>query len=140
MKTLLPLEQMAAAALLALAPLAAQAAEEEQTFMNVNTTSGQTLTAMLTNTDALFSPMLYNKERRLVVNGQSYGISEIASITFEKRMVDGISDAAILKQQAESRKQTVYDISGRPVGTVGDMPGSLPKGVYMVNGKKFIVK
>ena len=55
-------------------------------------------------------------------------------------MVDGISDAAILKQKAESRKQTVYDISGRPVGTVGDMPGSLPKGVYMVNGKKFIVK
>jgi hypothetical protein len=36
-----------------------------------------------------------------------------------------------------SSDESVYDLYGRKVGTLGD---TLPKGIYIVKGKKYMVK
>ncbi|MBR6926365.1 MAG: hypothetical protein IKH52_04060 [Bacteroidaceae bacterium] len=50
--------------------------------------------------------------------------------------VTGISEQLLVPINL-SEDTSVYDLMGRKVGTVGT---SLPKGVYIVQGKKFYVK
>ena len=51
----------------------------------------------------------------------------------------GISDAARLNSKGENTDLQVYDLQGRRVGSA-DANASLKKGLYIMNGKKVIVK
>ena len=125
--------------LMALLPLSGQAEEVEATFMNIHTTSGQTESVMFTSGDSFWGPRLLKTEKRLTFNGQSIDIADVAYITFEKRMVDGIDEAPAVDVRANMKQDdTVYDMSGRQVGK--GRTSDLPKGLYIMNGKKFVIK
>lgn len=107
--------------------------------MNIHTTSGQTESVMLTSSDSFFGPRLLKTEKRLTFNGQSIDIADVAYITFEKRMVDGIDEAPSVDARVGVKQDdTVYDMSGRQVGK--GRTSDLPKGLYIMNGKKFVIK
>ena len=125
--------------LMALLPWNGQAEEVEATFMNIHTTSGQTESVMFTSGDSFWGPRLLKTEKRLTFNGQSIDIADVAYITFEKRMVDGIDEAPAVDVRANMKQDdTVYDMSGRQVGK--GRTSDLPKGLYIMNGKKFVIK
>ena len=129
--------------------LCAHAEEVEATFLVVELSSGQTESVMLTNDPSLPAPMLRHKEGIIVLNGMPYSTNEVKGMRLEKRMVDAIR--TIDNETSPSVKGTVnvYDLSGRRVATLrsSDVEGTLnlstsqlPKGVYMINGKKIVVR
>ena len=135
----------------ALCTLCTHAEEVEATFLVVELSSGQTESVMLTNDPSLPAPMLRHKEGIIVLNGMPYSTNEVKGMRLEKRMVDAIR--TIDNETSPSVKGTVnvYDLSGRRVATLrssdaeGTQPlnlstSQLPKGVYMINGKKIVVR
>ena len=131
--------------------LCTHAEEVEATFLVVELSSGQTESVMLTNDPSLPAPMLRHKEGIIVLNGMPYSTNEVKGMRLEKRMVDAIR--TIDNETSPSVKGTVnvYDLSGRRVATLkssdteGTQPlnlstSQLPKGVYMINGKKIVVR
>lgn len=139
------------AAAWALCTLCTHAEEVEATFLVVELSSGQTESVMLTNDPSLPAPMLRHKEGIIVLNGMPYSTNEVKGMRLEKRMVDAIR--TIDNETSPSVKGTVnvYDLSGRRVATLrssdteGTQPlnlstSQLPKGVYMINGKKIVVR
>lgn len=131
--------------------LCVHAEEVEATFLVVELSSGQTESVMLTNDPSLPAPMLRHKEGIIVLNGMPYSTNEVKGMRLEKRMVDAIR--TIDNETSPSVKGTVnvYDLSGRRVATlsISDAGGTqplnlstsqLPKGVYMINGKKIVVR
>ncbi len=68
-----------------------------------------------------------------VLDGLSKSIS-INGVFDETDAIDGLTmDERLLQNGA------IYDLSGRKVGAVANM-SQLPKGLYIVNGKKYVVK
>ena len=137
------------AAAWALCTLCAHAEEVEATFLVVELSSGQTESVMLTNDPSQPAPLLRHKEGIIVLNGMPYSTNEVKGMRLEKRMVDAIR--TIDNETSPSLKGTVnvYDLSGRLVATLrsSDAEGTLnlstaqlPKGVYMINGKKIVVR
>lgn len=133
----------------ALCSLCAHAEEVEATFLVVELSSGQTESVMLTNDPSQPAPLLRHKEGIIVLNGMPYSTNEVKGMRLEKRMVDAIR--TIDNETSPSLKGTVnvYDLSGRRVATLrsSDVEGplnlstaQLPKGVYMINGKKIVVR
>ena len=131
--------------------LCAHAEEVEATFLVVELSSGQTESVMLTNDPSQPAPLLRHKEGIIVLNGMPYSTNEVKGMRLEKRMVDAIR--TIDNETNPSLKGTVnvYDLSGRRVATLrssdaeGPQPlnlstSQLPKGVYMINGKKIVVR
>ena len=131
--------------------LCTHAEEVEATFLVVELSSGQTESVMLTNDPSLPAPMLRHKEGIIVLNGMPYSTNEVKGMRLEKRMVDAIR--TIDNETSPSVKGTVnvYDLSGRRVATlsISDADATqplnlstanLPKGVYMINGKKIVVR
>lgn len=135
----------------ALCTLCTHAEEVEATFLVVELSSGQTESVMLTNDPSLPAPMLRHKEGIIVLNGMPYSTNEVKGMRLEKRMVDAIR--TIDNETSLSVKGTVnvYDLSGRRVATLSSSDADatqplnlstsqLPKGVYMINGKKIVVR
>ena len=131
--------------------LCAHAEEVEATFLVVELSLGQTESVMLTNDPSLPAPMLRHKEGIIVLNGMPYSTNEVKGMRLEKRMVDAIR--TIDNETSPSVKGTVnvYDLSGRRVATLSSSDADatqplnlstsqLPKGVYMINGKKIVVR
>lgn len=131
--------------------LCTHAEEVEATFLVVELSSGQTESVMLTNDPSLPAPMLRHKEGIIVLNGMPYSTNEVKGMRLEKRMVDAIR--TIDNETSPSVKGTVnvYDLSGRRVATLSSSDAGatqplnlstsqLPKGVYMINGKKIVVR
>ena len=52
-------------------------------------------------------------------------------------MIDGVE---ISDNPTNGDDNRVYNVSGQYVGTGADTFNALPKGVYVVNGKKVVVK
>ena len=139
------------AAAWAFCTLCTHAEEVEATFLVVELSSGQTESVMLTNDPSLPAPMLRHKEGIIVLNGMPYSTNEVKGMRLEKRMVDAIR--TIDNETSPSVKGTVnvYDLSGRRVATLSSSDAdatqplnlstaNLPKGVYMINGKKIVVR
>jgi hypothetical protein len=139
------------AAAWAFCTLCTHAEEVEATFLVVELSSGQTESVMLTNDPSLPAPMLRHKEGIIVLNGMPYSTNEVKGMRLEKRMVDAIR--TINNETSPSVKGTVnvYDLSGRRVATLSSSDADatqplnlstsqLPKGVYMINGKKIVVR
>ena len=131
--------------------LCTHAEEVEATFLVVELSSGQTESVMLTNDPSLPAPMLRHKEGIIVLNGMPYSTNEVKGMRLEKRMVDAIRTIDNETNSSVKGTVNVYDLSGRRVATLkssdteGTQPlnlstSQLPKGVYMINGKKIVVR
>lgn len=73
-----------------------------------------------------------------------WNLSSIAYFTFEKQAVSsGIEEVGAggnaSAGPAAKNKNAVYTIDGRLVTTTATDPAALPKGIYIVNGKKIVV-
>ena len=139
------------AAAWAFCTLCAHAEEVEATFLVVELSSGQTESVMLTNDPSLPAPMLRHKEGIIVLNGMPYSTNEVKGMRLEKRMVDAIRTIDNETSPPVKGTVNVYDLSGRRVATLSSSDADatqplnlstsqLPKGVYMINGKKIVVR
>jgi hypothetical protein len=104
--------------------------------------SGTTKEIMLSNDTSFVGPKLFNKENRLIIDGKSYTPDDIQEIRFEKRTIDAI---VTVESQVDMRNKdnAVYNLNGQKVcdiETFESQRTSLPKGIYVINGKKFIKK
>jgi len=128
-----------ATVVLALSAPTLQAEEIEAYFFVATLTSGATEEAMLTNDSTVAAPMLYHKQGQMLINGHLYDTSEIAGIRIEKRTVDAIAE---LRKPADNGMTTVYDLQGRkiPVPSTSSLSSVLPKGIYIIGGRKVVVK
>lgn len=124
----------------AVCTLCAHAEEVEATFLVVELSSGQTESVMLTNDPSLPAPMLRHKEGIIVLNGMPYSTSEVKGMRLEKRMVDAIR--TVDNSQLTDGNLVIYDLSGRKVSvsSVSSVSSELPKGIYIVNGRKVVVR
>ena len=131
--------------------LCTHAEEVKATFLVVELSSGQTESVMLTNDPSLLAPMLRHKEGIIVLNGMPYSTNEVKGMRLEKRMVDAIRTSDNQTSPAVKGTVNVYDPSGRRVATLSSSDAdatqplnlstaNLPKGVYMINGKKIVVR
>ena len=128
---------------LMLLPANGWAEDVTATFVNVQLKSGQVESVMLSNHIDFVGPMIKKGERRVIVNGQSFQSDEVESITFEQRVVDGI-ETVNAGQRENLRPTGVFDLQGRRVQSETSVSASgtlvLPKGIYIVDGKKIVVK
>ena len=119
----------------------ALADEVEAMFLVAELQSGKTESVMLTNDADADVPRLLNKERVIIIGGQRYSTSDVKGLRLEKRMVDGIETVATPDVAPDdAKRQTVYDLQGRKVETGNQKWENLPKGVYIVNGRKVVVR
>lgn len=54
--------------------------------------------------------------------------------------VNGIENVQSSSTKVQAHDNAVYDLSGRRVSTFNGQPSTLPKGIYIVGGKKIVVK
>ena len=111
-------------------------------YMITTLNFGTTKEIMLSNDTSFVGPKLFNKENRLIIDGKSYTPDDIQEIRFEKRTIDAI---VTVESQVDMRNKdnAVYNLNGQKVcdiETFESQRTSLPKGIYVINGKKFIKK
>ena len=137
------------ACLLLMACVSAQvvgAEEEERMFLIIQLNSGKTESVMLgSDGNNAERAMLHRQEGVLVVGDNVYELSEVKGLRIEPRMVDGIEVySQFLPEGKGEEENAIYDLQGRKVGDVsgrnGGQPLQLPKGIYIVNGKKVVVR
>lgn len=102
------------------------------------TKSGATQSVVLKKAAETAGPRLYNTDKVFAVNGKRYDIADLAYFKIEKTMVSAITDIGADNGCRNSGK--VYNINGQTVKADVSSLHHLPKGIYIVNGKKYIVK
>lgn len=127
-----------AALTLSAAPTFADNEQVEAYQMTVVAKDGSKQSVVLVKQDIATGPKYYNKSKEFSINGKSYAISDIQSFRIEKTMVSAIMD--VNADQAKPKNNNVYSINGQIVKHDSSSLSDLPKGIYIVNGKKYIVK
>ena len=97
---------------------------------------GSMQSVVLSQEEGFYGPRLLHKERTLAINGKTFSTDGILRIRIEKTMVSAIGDINATNSKGDG---IVYSIGGQAVGKKSDM-GKLPKGIYIVDGKKHIVR
>ena len=129
------------AATLLLLPLQLQAEGVRTLVMStVFQTAGRTpLETILPQTTASDrGPVIRFTTGKAVINGRTLTLSTIKKFTFDIQVVDGIAE--VTTPLDEAREMNVYSVDGQLVRSHATSLEGLPKGIYIVNGKKHIVK
>ena len=100
-------------------------------------TTGQDVEVSLYDAANFWGPMLNKAEERLVVGGRSLTLSRVKEIRFSvvTEIVDGITEVELQPTVAH-----IYGMDGRLVRRDATTTEGLPKGMYIMNGKKVVVK
>lgn len=106
-------------------------------YMTVLRTTGQELSVPLYDWDGFEGPKADLAEGRLYADGRSMLLSRISEIRFhvETEIDNGIEDI----QVAPQTDNNVYSIDGRLVRENAASLSGLPKGMYIMNGKKLCI-
>lgn len=117
-------------------------------FMTVALNNGQNESVMLSNDISFSGPLFQPAAKTLTINNTCYNTEDVKAIRFEIRQVDAIQEMESNKEQVADG--FIYNLNGQLVGKIDvgendDAPivptlEGLPKGVYIVNGKKVIVR
>lgn len=102
------------------------------------TTAGSTVSVILAKSDDKEGPRMLQKDRVFRLDGKEINASDIQYIRIAKTMVSAIREVDV--QPVPSVDNNVYSINGQLVRRNADTLDNLPKGIYIVNGKKHIVK
>ena len=102
------------------------------------TTSGSSVSVILAKSDDKEGPRLFHKDKVFRLDGKEINPSDIQYIRIAKTMVSAIREVNV--QPERRNDNNVYSINGQLVRRNADTLDNLPKGVYIVNGKKHIVK
>lgn len=123
---------------LAATSLSAWAQEEVKVLkMTAVRTTGQNVEMSLYDDANFWGPVLNKAEDRLVIDGRSLTLSRVKEIRFSivTEIVDGITEAEMQPTVAH-----IYGMDGRLVRRDATTTEGLPKGMYIMNGKKVVVK
>lgn len=102
-----------------------------------NAAGGLLAKVELSNKDWYKGPVLDRTAQVLRVNGKAYSLSRISKIRFSYGATTGISNVND-DTEAVVNDNAVYNLQG--VRVADEMTTTLPKGIYIVNGRKVIVK
>lgn len=106
-------------------------------LMTVTNAEGRQIAKIELGNDSGFEgPKLNRQEGTLTILGKSYPIDEIGEIRFSTGVATGITPVGD-GPAANLRRQGVYSLAGQKIASEATR---LPKGVYIVNGRKTIVK
>lgn len=99
-------------------------------------TNNQEVTVSLYDTDDFWGPKAYMDDKRLVVGGRSMLLSRVREIRFfiDTEIADEVKPVEV------PEVADVYSMDGRLVRKNAASLEGLPKGLYIMNGKKMIVK
>ena len=100
--------------------------------------NGKSQSIVLTKSDDFVGPRLYYKTNEFTINGKRYATADIDHIRIEKTMISAIND--IDNDTPMHRDGKVYNINGQIVKDDASSLSYLPKGIYIINGKKYIAK
>lgn len=111
-------------------------------YMITTLNSGAKKEVMLTNDSTFIGPKILHHNKTFILNGTTYSTDEIKEIRFEQRTIDAIItiDHSMDRQRNDN---AVYNLNGQKVCDIETFESqqiSLPKGIYIVNGKKIINK
>lgn len=117
-------------------------------FMTVALNNGQSESIMLSNNSENIGPMFHPAGKTLTINGTSYNSDDVKEIRFDIRQVDAIQDIELIRNHITNG--IIYNLNGQVVGRIGtsedtqtpnqpSMEG-LPKGIYIVNSRKIIIR
>ena len=126
--------------LFGLLPLMAVADEVNVVYMTATTTNGKTMETRLLETEGVILPRFYTADNTIRINSVVYLKDEIASIRFSIRTetVDAINE--VEADNEDVKKHAVYTLDGKLVRTDAASLEELPKGIYIINKKKVVVK
>lgn len=123
---------------LAASTLSVWAQEEVKVLkMTAVRTNGQEVTVSLYDADDFWGPTVDVVEERLVIDGRSLLLSRLREIRF---YVDTEIADAVDNLDMQPTTGNVYGIDGRLVRRDATSLEGLPKGMYIQNGKKYVVK
>ena len=123
---------------LAASTLSAWAQEEVKVLkMTAVRTNGQEVTVSLSESADFWGPTVNMAEERLVIDGRSLLLSRVREIRFfiDTEIVDAVDNLDM-----QTIAGNVYSIDGRLVRRDATSLEGLPKGMYIQNGKKHVVK
>ena len=102
------------------------------------TMTGSSVSVILAKSDDKEGPRMLHKDRVFRLDGKEINASDIQYIRIAKTMVSAVREVNV--QPVPSVDNNVYSINGQLVRRNADTLDNLPKGIYIVNGKKHIVK
>lgn len=102
------------------------------------TMAGSSVSVILAKSDDKEGPRMLHKDRVFRLDGKEINASDIQYIRITKTMVSAIREIDV--QPVPHVDNNVYSINGQLVRRNADTLDNLPKGIYIVNGKKHIVK
>lgn len=89
------------------------------------------------HTSGLRGPVVDFKRKYLITSKRSFLLKSLKGLTFHMEVVSGVRD---ILSEDENKPFPVYSIDGRLVRPNAISLEGLPQGVYIVKGKKYIVK
>lgn len=92
---------------------------------------------LYTHTSGSRGPVVDFKRKYFVTPKRSFLLNSLKGFTFHMEVVSGVRD--ILSEE-ENKPFPVYSIDGRMVRPNAISLEGLPQGIYIVKGKKYIVK
>ena len=102
------------------------------------TMAGSSVSVILAKSDDKEGPRMLHKDRVFRLDGKEINASDIQYIRIAKTMVSAIREIDV--QPVPHVDNNVYSINGQLVRRNADTLDNLPKGIYIVNGKKHIVR
>lgn len=102
------------------------------------TMAGSSVSVILAKSDDKVGPRMLHKDRVFRLDGKEINASDIQYIRIAKTMVSAVREVNV--QPVPHADNNVYSINGQLVRRNANTLDNLPKGIYIVNGKKHIVK
>lgn len=111
---------------------------EKVLYLNVTRSTGAVVSAKLGDGTTTKNPVVDLKNRKAYVNGITLNLSRVSDFRFEvkEEEVNGIKTTEVSAPTCSN----IYSIDGQLVRQNAVSPEGLPKGIYISNGKKFVVK
>lgn len=99
-------------------------------------TNNQEVTVSLYDADDFWGPKAYMEDKRLVIGGRSMLLSRVREIRFfiDTEVIDEVKPVEV------PVVADIYSLDGRLVRKNAASTEDLPKGLYIMSGKKMVVK
>lgn len=122
-----------------LLPAAATADEVKVVYMTTTTVDGRSIETRLTDADDEALPRLFLTDGTMRVNSVVYARDAVSSIRFDVR-TEAANGIVGVEAGGGAAADAVYSVSGRVVRSGSASVEGLPKGVYIINRKKVVIR